>query len=160
MRAWTVAGALIVGDSGLLLVGNRRRDGSLDWTPPGGVIDPGETLLEGLAREVNEETGLVVTEWGARGYGVTVDAPEMGWAMRAETWIATATGDIALGDPDGIVEQACFVAGSACEQLLTASPLWIREPVTTWMSSPGEVFEFTYRVTGSDRRTAQVERTA
>ena len=61
MREWLVAGGLVERDDGrLLLVQNRRRDGSLDWTPPGGVIDHGETIHEGLAREVREETGLDV----------------------------------------------------------------------------------------------------
>ena len=47
-----VAGALIEGPDGLLLVQNQRRNGSLDWTPPGGVIEihEGETVLDGLAR--------------------------------------------------------------------------------------------------------------
>ena len=39
MREWLVAGGLVESHDGLLLVQNRRRDGSLDWSPPGGVID-------------------------------------------------------------------------------------------------------------------------
>ena len=39
-----MGGALIRHGDGLVLVGNRRRDRSLEWTPPGGVIDPGETV--------------------------------------------------------------------------------------------------------------------
>ena len=39
MRDWLVGGAVIEGPAGLLLVRNRRRDGSFDWSPPGGVID-------------------------------------------------------------------------------------------------------------------------
>ena len=49
MRHWTVGGALIRHGDGLVLVSNRRRDQSVEWTPPGGVIDEGETVLEGLA---------------------------------------------------------------------------------------------------------------
>jgi ADP-ribose pyrophosphatase YjhB (NUDIX family) len=30
------------------------------WTLPGGVLEVGETLAEGVAREVHEETGLLV----------------------------------------------------------------------------------------------------
>ncbi len=57
MRDWVVGGALILSDEGVLLVQNRRRNGTHDWTPPGGVIDEGESLIEGLTREVQEETG-------------------------------------------------------------------------------------------------------
>ena len=76
MRDWLVGGALIESADGLLLVRNRRRDGSHDWSTPGGVIEEGEDLLVGLAREVEEETGLVVTEWAAGPlYEVRILAP-------------------------------------------------------------------------------------
>ena len=88
LRRWLVGGALIRHADGLVLVGNRRRDRSLEWTPPGGVIDPGETVLGGLCREVREETGLLVRSWVNRCYTVTVDAPDMGWQLRVEAWEA------------------------------------------------------------------------
>ena len=40
MRDWLVAGAVIEDPDRVLLVENRRRNGSTDWSPPGGVIDP------------------------------------------------------------------------------------------------------------------------
>ena len=69
MRNWVVGGALIprvggVDLDGLVLVGNRRRDRTLEWTPPGGVIDRGESIRQGLEREVFEETGLTVAGVG------------------------------------------------------------------------------------------------
>ena len=73
MRDWLVAGGLLRGSDGVLLVQNERRNGSLDWSTPGGVIDEGETLLQGLTREVHEETGLVVAGWDALAYEVEVD---------------------------------------------------------------------------------------
>ena len=82
MRDWLVGGALIESPDGLLLVQNKRRDGSHDWSTPGGVIEEGEELLAGLAREVEEETGLVVTEWAGPVYEVLIVAPEMGWRLR------------------------------------------------------------------------------
>ena len=75
MREWVVGGAVIEGPMGVLLVRNRRRDGSFDWSPPGGVIDPGESVIDGLTREVLEETGLQVTVWSEIVYEISASAP-------------------------------------------------------------------------------------
>jgi 8-oxo-dGTP diphosphatase len=53
----SVAGA-VVNDAGHLLAIRRRDNGR--WEPPGGVLEVGETLHEGLRREVEEETGLAI----------------------------------------------------------------------------------------------------
>jgi 8-oxo-dGTP diphosphatase len=50
--------ATVVNDSGQVLAVRRRDTGQ--WEPPGGVLELGETIEEGLIREVREETGLVV----------------------------------------------------------------------------------------------------
>ncbi len=50
--------AAIVDDHGRILAIRRRDDGQ--WEPPGGVLELGETIEEGLRREVREETGLLV----------------------------------------------------------------------------------------------------
>jgi 8-oxo-dGTP diphosphatase len=50
----SVAGVVVDDRDRALLV--QRRDNS-HWEPPGGVLEPGETIPEGLAREVLEETG-------------------------------------------------------------------------------------------------------
>src|SRR3546814_14851417 len=84
MRDWVVGGALIVSDEGLLLVQNRRRNGAHDWTPPGGVIDEGESLIDGLTREVREETGLRVTEWSGPPSEGRCEAPGPGLRLRSE----------------------------------------------------------------------------
>ena len=59
LSEFTVAGALVESSDGLLLVRNQRRNGATDWSTPGGVIDATDaSLLAGLTREVEEETGL------------------------------------------------------------------------------------------------------
>jgi len=49
---------IITDDRGRALL-IRRRDNA-HWEPPGGVLELGETIHDGLCREVREETGLEV----------------------------------------------------------------------------------------------------
>ncbi len=51
-------GAICVRDGRLLLVLRGRGASSGAWAPPGGRLDPGETLRVAVARELAEETGL------------------------------------------------------------------------------------------------------
>jgi 8-oxo-dGTP diphosphatase len=50
--------AAVVDDQGRVLA-TRRADND-HWEPPGGVLELDETIEQGVAREVLEETGLVV----------------------------------------------------------------------------------------------------
>lgn len=50
--------AAVVRDDGKFLAIKRRDNGH--WEPPGGVLEPGETAIAGVVREVAEETGIVV----------------------------------------------------------------------------------------------------
>jgi 8-oxo-dGTP diphosphatase len=135
MRDWVVGGALILSDDGVLLVHNRRRNGSHDWTPPGGVIDDGESLIDGLTREVEEETGLRVTQWAGPVYEVHCEAPDMGWRLRVEAHVAVAyEGELHVDDPDGIVVDARFVAVDACDAMVAGGHPWVCEPLGEWLA--------------------------
>lgn len=50
--------AAVVDEFGRVLVTQRRDNGH--WEPPGGVLEASESIIDGLKREVLEETGLVV----------------------------------------------------------------------------------------------------
>jgi 8-oxo-dGTP diphosphatase len=162
VRDWVVGGALIVSDAGLLLVQNRRRNGSHDWTPPGGVIDDGETLIAGLTREVEEETGLRVTEWAGPVYEVHCEAPDLGWRLRVEAHVAVAyEGDLHIDDPDGIVVDARFVHPDACHEHLSGGHPWVCEPLADWLAerwSHEEARPYGFTVTGADPATLTVTR--
>lgn len=55
-------GAVIFSDEGnVLLVKRRHEPLAGQWSLPGGMLELGETLEAGVAREIEEETGLIVT---------------------------------------------------------------------------------------------------
>ena len=103
-------GAVIKDRSGrLLLIRRGHEPGKGQWSIPGGRVEAGESDAEALAREVREETGLVVAvgrllgsvrrpagdgrEFDIRDYAATVtggalvpgdDADDAAWAGPAE----------------------------------------------------------------------------
>jgi len=163
MRDWLVGGGLILGDGGLLLVHNRRRNGRHDWSPPGGVIDAGETLLAGLTREVEEETGVVVTAWRGPVYEVDVEAPGLGWHLRVEAHVAVDyAGAVRIDDPDGIVVDAAFVDPAACAGHLAGGHPWVGEPLQAWLAERWDEpapRRFCYQLDGTDIARVVVNRT-
>jgi 8-oxo-dGTP diphosphatase len=164
VRDWLVGGGLILSGEGVLLVRNRRRNGSHDWSPPGGVIDEGESLLDGLTREVEEETGLRVTAWDGPVYEVRCEAPDMGWRLRVEAHLAVASdGVLCVDDPDGIVVDARFVSLDDCTGHLDTCHPWVREPLQAWLTErwgSGSRAPFDFRVEGADPARVVVTRSS
>ena len=161
MREWLVASAVVEGPEGVLLVQNRRRDGHLDWSPPGGVIEPGEAVRDGLRREVLEETGLTVTEWEGPVWEVEAEALDMGWRLRVQVFRATSyEGHLTVDDPDGIVVDARFVPVDDCHDVLVAHT-WLptHEPLVAWLAERWTASRsFRYRIHGRARDELRVVR--
>jgi 8-oxo-dGTP diphosphatase len=157
-----VASGIIEGPDGVLLVQNRRRNGSLDWSTPGGVIEvaDGESVLDGLTREVREETGITVTAWEGPVYEVEAEAVGMGWTLRVEVHRALAfEGDLVPDDPDGIVVDARFVAVDACMEQLASTWLPTHEPLGAWLAERWtDARSYRYRVDGEARATMRITR--
>ena len=159
LRHWQVAGGVIVSDDSLLLVKNLRRGGAVDWSTPGGVIDPGETPLEGLTREVEEETGLNVVQWRGPLYRVEVIAPDAGFFLKVEAHLAVEVeGRVEVDDPDGIVIAADFVALTDVAARLDSTQPWVSEPLLAHLEEgvdDGRLFR--YRMTGGPGDERRIE---
>jgi 8-oxo-dGTP pyrophosphatase MutT (NUDIX family) len=102
-------GAIIVDTEGRVLVQRRSAERKLFpglWDIPGGHVEPDETPLEALAREVYEETGWRVTrivaelgEWRWRG--------DDGVERRETDYVVEVKGDLSAPNLDpGYVEYA------------------------------------------------------
>lgn len=163
MREWLVAGALVEAPAGVLLVRNRRHGGESDWSTPGGVIDANDaSILAGLTREVEEETGLRVASWEGPIYEVHVVAADLGWTLRVEVHRALVyEGELRVEDPDGIVVEAVFLSPAECTARLVPGAPWVHEPLSEWLLDPwgpGSARRFRYDVQGTSREELDVRR--
>ncbi|MDP6482200.1 MAG: NUDIX domain-containing protein, partial [Acidimicrobiales bacterium] len=68
--------AVIQLETEVLLVANKRNRGRIKWSLPGGSVSGTETPLQALEREVEEETGIKVTEWSGEIYTSVVKYPD------------------------------------------------------------------------------------
>lgn len=160
LRHWRVAGGVVRADDEVLLVKNLRRGGDTDWSTPGGVVDPGETSVEALTREVQEETGLVVDGWHGPLYRVEVVAPDAGFRLEVEAHLALKVdGSILIDDPDGIVVAADYVTLAVAADYLSTTQPWVAEPLLAHLTEgvdDGRVFR--YRMTGKRGEERTIDR--
>lgn len=160
MRHWKVAGGLITRGADMLLVANRRRDGRVDWSTPGGVVDDGETLLYALTREVHEETGLQVDSWSRLCWTTEVSFVDLRMHLEVEVHLADAyAGALTIADPDGIVVDADFLDAPTIDQRLETAPRWVADPMREWLRRPwNDVRHFGYRAIGRNPAELRTQR--
>jgi 8-oxo-dGTP diphosphatase len=124
------------------------------------VIDEGETVIQGLTREVEEETGLRVMRWEGPIYRIEATAQDLGWRLRVEAHLAAEyEGELRLEDPDGIVVDARFVGVDQCTGHLQAAHQWVREPLGEWLAERWQGSRnFGYHIVGSDLTCLEITR--
>jgi 8-oxo-dGTP diphosphatase len=91
------------------------------WSLPGGVLEEGELVGEGLAREVLEETGVEIVGAARLAFALQIDNRRSEplragrdepvgylatvWVLEVEGW----KGDVVARDPEAVVSEAAFV---------------------------------------------------
>jgi len=132
---------LLEEEAGILLVANRRlidRRPALVWDLPGGGVEPGETLVEALVREMKEETALDVT---VHEMLFVAEGERVRQGRRTGVWrsfffrITRGGGEIDLsGEPD--LEDYRFARRDEIVPLLTAP---YHRGFVRWLASGGEL---------------------
>lgn len=91
MVAFQVRVTGILVEEGKLLLVRQRLSESRNWSLPGGRLEQGETLAQGVAREMEEETGLQVR---AAGMLYLCDAAHSGHTLLHITFRTERTGGV------------------------------------------------------------------
>jgi hydroxymethylpyrimidine/phosphomethylpyrimidine kinase len=124
-------------DDSVLL--HRRRVGG-GWAPPSGTVEPGETIVGALGRELREETGLevaierLVGVYSDPGYQL-VRYPD-GRRVHFVTCVfaCRALGGKLVGSEEGL-EWGWFPPGQLPDDLLDYASIWLNDALTTHRST-------------------------
>ena len=134
--------ALILRDGRLLLVEEMEAgDPGPTWMLPGGRLEPGETLTEGLRRELAEETGLQLADHPVIAFAVDMVRPDGRYS--AITFECDATGSVEPNDPDGLVLSAEWLATDEALWRLALVDWYDCRPLQRFLSGearPGAVY--------------------
>jgi 8-oxo-dGTP diphosphatase len=156
-----VAGIIRRGDEILLVEQQGRDDPTSSYALPGGRVEPGELLIDALAREVREETGLTMHNIARLAYlaqYTRIDASDIVTVFVFE--IANWDGKIRVNDPDGFILQARFVPVPEAIDLLekTLDYRVMREPIVAYLrgeTRAGTLWFYRRQADGEDKLVAQ-----
>lgn len=90
MTVIRIVAAVIVDERGRLLLVRKR--GTTAFMQPGGKLEPGESPVDALGREVREELGVGMTDVRELGHHTAVAANEPGHSVAADLFFVTLDG--------------------------------------------------------------------
>lgn len=115
-----VAGLILKGDEVLMLRRSQAKSfGAGKWEPVSGGVQPYESALEALLREVFEETGLSVEVLGEEPFALwTLPAPD-GGAVEGEVFVCRHTsGEVAMSNEHDAVRWVRIAAAADIRGLM------------------------------------------
>lgn len=114
VKTLRIAAALLTRADGKTLLVRKR--GTEAFMQPGGKIDAGESALDALARELNEELGLVIAPEQTRFLGEfsAVAANEPGFEVNCQLYGVQVEDPV---NPAAEIEEAIWVDGGNIDQL-------------------------------------------
>lgn len=132
VSAWVEAGGEI-----LLVHQQGPQDPAPAWGLPGGRVEPGETLLGALERELREETGLILSHNSASLLYVTEvwDEADAMHLVAFTFRCAVEADQQPINDPDGVILEARFMRmDEAAERVGVVDYPPMRDPIVGWLS--------------------------
>ncbi|MEW5717255.1 MAG: NUDIX hydrolase [Chloroflexota bacterium] len=162
-----VAAIIRRGDEILLVEQQGKDDPASSWALPGGRVEPGELLIDALAREVREETGIVVGAPSRLAYLAqhnnvvdpwqNLDNVVTVFVFEVDAW----KGAICINDPDGVILQARFVSVADAIRKFeeTLSYRVMREPIVAYLrgeAKSGAMWFYRRQADGSDALIARL----
>jgi ADP-ribose pyrophosphatase YjhB (NUDIX family) len=133
-----VAAIVTRNDHEILLVGNDYGREELIWNLPGGAVDPGENLIQAVARELYEETGITALEIGPLAWIVQVVLNDqrpfiIDFAFEIASW----EGDVSLENEveQGHVQQAAFVSFDEARECVFTE---FQTTLHDWLDDPSD----------------------
>lgn len=130
------AGAVVIDEAGRLLLVLRARPPAVGrWSLPGGHVETGETTEQAVAREVAEETGLVV-DVGPEVGAVRRDAPDGRVYDIRDHLAAPVGGTLRAGDDAADVRWVDAAAYAALDDAGDLVP-GLTDALRAWSCLPG-----------------------
>ena len=117
MKVIQIAAALLIGTDGRTLLVRKR--GTTAFMQPGGKIEPGEPPAVALARELEEELGLLIdpAQAGYLGSFAAPAANEPGFEVRCELFEVRIAGDVV---PAAEIEEVVWISADSHPELSLA----------------------------------------
>lgn len=135
-RSYHIAIGLLRYNGDILLVQQQGENDPLPyWVLPGGLIEPGESIIEALNREIQEETGLCVDKVGRLVYCTQILHPQaamqtVAFLFEVDTWHGT----LGPRDPDQEIVQVAWTSlADALEKLQAIGWRGMRDPLLAYL---------------------------